>query len=395
MNLGSRKAMSLGLIAILMLIAAACLPGQAPGPKTPYKVGISLALSGPLAVVGVPSRDGALALAKDVNERGGINGHELKLVVYDDAGDATKAVLNVKKLVQEDQVLAIFGPGSSDGVFAAIPIVEKAKITMLGFAAADKVVNPVRKWVFKLIPGERLSIGEIYSYIKKKGWTKIALIHTQAGYALGAKDYIQRTAAKQGFELVAVESYAPRDKDMKPQLTRIKAANPQVIITYAVDPGVAIIAKNIRELGIKTPFLGPHGMVAPALVKFAGEAYDGLTLPVPRIYVADQLPKDDPQKPAIDRFREAMTKYTGKAPDPMSMNGWDPMLVIAEALKRSDPDPAKLKEARAKVRDAIEGIKNFPAVIAPLTFSPTDHEGIPTGFMVVAKLEGGKFTLLK
>lgn len=384
-----------GIMSIITFLVMSCLPGQAPGAKAPFKVGVSLALSGPAATVGIPSRDGAVAAAKDINEKGGINGRTLELVVYDDEGDATKAVLNVKKLIQEDQVLAIFGPGGTDPTFAAIPIVEEAKVPLLGFAAADQVVSPVKKWVFKLIPGERLAVGEIYTLLKKKAWKKIAIINSQAGYATGARDFIQKTAAQEGFNLVASEAYAPGDKDMKPQLTRIKAANPDVIIVYGVDPAAAIIAKNMKELGMNTPFTGPNGMVAPAVVEIAGDAYDGLTLPLPRIYVADQLADSDPQKPAINRFKEAMKKSTGKDPDPLSMNGWDPILVIAEALKKADPDPSKVTEARTKVRDAMEGIKNLATVVAPLTFSATDHEGIPTGFMVLAELRGKKFTLLK
>jgi len=70
-------------------------------------------------------------------------------------------------------------------------------------------------------------------------------------------------------------------------------------------------------------------------------------------------------------------------------------MIIAEALKKSNPDPADLAGTRAKIRDGIEGLKNYAAVVSILNLSPTDHEGMPPGWSAMVGVKDGKFFLVK
>jgi len=115
----------------------------------PYKVGAVFAITGPAAWLGEPERNTAKMIQEQINAQGGINGHPLEIIIEDTVGEESKAVLGVSKLINRDNVLAIVGPTRSGTTMAVIPIVEKAQVPLVSCAAAEAIVNPVRKWVFK------------------------------------------------------------------------------------------------------------------------------------------------------------------------------------------------------------------------------------------------------
>lgn len=426
----SKIATVLSILVVASLLVAACAPTAAPTPTpipkvpaatptgaapkaeatkpaaasptsppkaelAPYKIGVVLALSGGFTGLGIPSRDAVVALANEINAGGGINGRKLDLAIYDDGTDETKAILAIKKAIADDKVLAIIGPTGSGSSMAAIPVVEDAQVPMIVVGSGDAIVNPVKKWVFKFVSGEMKNIPEQYAYLKSKGVKKLATLNPNNAVGKAGTAYIQPTAAKEGFELVAQEVYDPNDKDFGAQLTKIKASGAQGLIVYDATVTTALVAKQMKAMGIDVPWTGPYGIIGPANVQAAGEAFDGLVVPAPKVYVVNELPDSDPQKKAALQFIDAFKKTTGKEPDPVGMHGWDGMLIIAEALKKSNPDPANLADARAKIRDGIEGLKNFPAVVSILNVSPTDHEGMPPNWMALVQVKGGKFSLAK
>ncbi len=120
-------------------------------------------------------------IAEQINKAGGINGKKLELIVYDTEGDATKANLEVKKLIIQDKVSAIIGPSLSGTSLAVVPLAEKYKIPLISCAASYKIVHNDKtgkpyKWVFKTPQTDSLAVEAIYTYMKKHGISKIAII---------------------------------------------------------------------------------------------------------------------------------------------------------------------------------------------------------------------------
>lgn len=361
----------------------------------PYKIGLVISLSGYFTAIGIPTRDAAVALANEINAGGGINGRRLELVVFDDGSDETKAVLAYKKVINDDKVLAIVGPASTGFASAVAPVAEESQVPAFVVAGGTELFKPVRKFIFSFVPSEATMIPEMYRYLKSKGIKKLATLNPMTGTGKMATAYIKETAAKEGFEVVAQESFEPNDKEFTPQLTKIKAAGANGLLVYDGSVASALIAKQMKSMNINIPWVGPYGLLNDAVIKAAGDAFDGLVAATPKFYVPEQLSDDDPQKKLALQYNAVYKKSTGKEADPMGVSGWDPVLAIAEALKRSNPDPDKLAEAQAKLRDAIEGLKNFATVTAVISMSPTDHQGFPPNWMVSVELQGGKFKLLK
>lgn len=411
----------LGFITIVVSVIglAACTPGAAPtsvpsgagatapavtpgvkptAPATslaPYKVVAIFAQTGPMSGPGIPLRDAIVTLAADINATGGINGRKLDLAVYDDESDDSKSFLALKKALETDKALVVVGPIGSGPVMGAIPVVEEARVPALVVASADSIVRPVKKWVFKLVSGEAEQVPPMYTYMKAKGVKKLALLLTKSPSAVGAGDFIKATASKEGFELVATEVYEPTDKDFLPQLTRIKAAGAQGVITWDATVTTALIARQMKAMDLNIPWTGTTGLASPGQVKAAGDAFDGLVLPTPKTYVWEQLPDTDAQKKAAQRRYDLVRKSTGKDPDPGGFAGWDALLMISEAIKRTNPDPDNLSDARAKVRDGIESLSNFPGLNSVYKMGPTDHMGYPPDALALVEIRGGKFSLWK
>ena len=143
------------IIVAMGLALATWASDPAPGgAEEPYRIGAIFSITGPGSSLGIPERDTALMVEAEVNAKGGVRGpdgrrHPVKLVIYDDASDETKAVLAAKKLIDEDRVTAIVGTTLSGTSLAILDAVQKAEIPLVSCAAALKIVEPVadRKWV--------------------------------------------------------------------------------------------------------------------------------------------------------------------------------------------------------------------------------------------------------
>src|SRR5512139_1656388 len=123
--------------------------GQIAAAGEPIKIGAIFSVTGPASFLGEPERNTAKMLEEDLNRAGGLLGRPVEVVVYDDESDATKAVTAADRLLKRDRVVAVVGPSTSGSTLAIVPKVEEAKIPLISCAAAKKIVEPIKRWVFK------------------------------------------------------------------------------------------------------------------------------------------------------------------------------------------------------------------------------------------------------
>ena len=298
-----------------------------------YKIGCVFSITGPASFLGDPEKKSVELLAERINKAGGINGHPVELVIYDTEGDATKTVLAVNKLIQKDKVLAIIGPSRSPTTLAVIPIVERAKVPLISCAAAISITQPVKKWVFKTPQTDAMAVAKIYSYMQKHGIKKVAIITVANAFGESGKKQLLQQAPKYGIEVVAEETFGPKDIDMTPQLTRIKATPAQAIICWGTNPGPAIIAKNRLQLGLTIPLFQSHGVASKKFIELAGKAAEGIILPTGKVLVAKVLPDTDVQKPVLLDYISA---YENRYKQPVSGFGgyaWDALNILRVLIK--------------------------------------------------------------
>ncbi|MDP2936219.1 MAG: ABC transporter substrate-binding protein [Dehalococcoidia bacterium] len=377
----------------------AASPTAPPKALDPIKLGFQNSFSGYMAPMGTPERDSVLMLEEKVNKEGGINGRPLKVIVYDDESDETKGVLAIKKAINEDKVLGIIGTSASGIAMAQVPVAEDAQVPWITMQSAKSTILPNRKWIFKLPLSEAGYLEAFYRWAKGENYTKVALINQGAGFGREARKYIEETAPKQGITIVVKEEYGPTDTDIKPQLTKVKASDAQVLIVYGAEAAGAIAVRQAKEMGLTIPIIGPESLTLPAIMgnKELRDGLEGFYIMGHKPDVWDQLPDADPQKTLIKALSDQLKAKYG-ANRVLSM--WesvanDAFNVMVNAIKKANPDPAKVDEARSKVRDAIEQTKDFAGTTSVISYSPAEHEIWEIKAKVISQIKDGKFKLVK
>ena len=350
----------------------------------PYKIGAVFAITGPAAWLGEPERNTVKMVEEQINAQGGINGHPLEIIIEDTVGEEAKAVMAVQKLINRDNVLAIVGPTRSGTTMAVIPIVEKAQVPLVSCAAAEAIVNPVRKWVFKTPQKDSDAAIRIYEKMKEMNISKVAIITSTEGFGMEGRKQLTQLAPKMGITIVADETYGPKDTDMTAQLTKIKGTDAQAIINWSIVPGQATIIKNKKQLGMTMPLFQSHGFGNIKYAKAAGDAANGVLFPAGRLLVVDSLPDSHPQKALLAQYKK---DYEAKFKTDASTFGghaYDALNLVIAALKAVGPD-------RAKIRDYIENTKNFVGTGGVFNYSPEDHTGLTKDAFEMITIQDGKF----
>ena len=139
-------------------------------------------MTGPAAFLGAPEAKTAEMLVAEINAKGGVDGHKLELIVKDSAGSPEKAVSFAKQLIEEDKVLAIIGPSTSGETMQIKSICEENKTILLSCAAAETIVNPIAKYVFKTPQKDSQAIIWIYRTMKDMGISKVAVLSSNDGF---------------------------------------------------------------------------------------------------------------------------------------------------------------------------------------------------------------------
>jgi len=341
-----------------------------------YKVGAVFSVTGRASFLGDPEKKTALLLQEEINKKGGINGHPLKLIIYDDKGDSTQCVIAVRKLINRDKVCAIIGPSLSGLSLSVIPVVQKSKIPNVSCAASYKIVtkNPKTgeqwKWVFKTPQSDSMAVEAIYTHMKKHGISRIAITSVNTGYGASGRSELLRLAPRYGMTIVADEKYGPKDTDMTAQLTKIKGMSPQAIVNWSIGPTQVVVVRNWKELGMTNiKMYQSHGFGSRKNIKLAAGAAEGIYCPLGACNIAEILPANHPQKQVTMAYVKA---YTEKYNEPVSSFGghaWDALSLVVKALKAVGPD-------KAKIRDYLENIRGFVGQHGVFNFSPKDHNGL-------------------
>ena len=354
----------------------------------PIKIGAILSVTGPASFLGEPERNTALMMVEEINKAGGINGRKIELIVYDTQGDATKAVQAVNRLIKSDKVVAIIGDSTTGNSMAVIPVVEKAEVPIISCAAGSKITDPVKKWVFKTAQNDSLAVMRIFEHMNDKKIKKIAIITVSDGFGASGREQLKLKAADFGIEIVLDETYGPKDTDMTAQLTKIRGSAAQAIVCWGTNPGPAVVARNVKQLGIKMPLFMSHGVSSKKFIELAGEGAEGIILPSGRVIVADQLPDSDPQKKALLSYVDNYRKHFKVEGDHFGGHAWDAIMLIKEAIERGGATPAA-------IRDQLEKTKNFAGIGGIFNYSEQDHAGLTKEAFVLVQIKKGDWKLIK
>ena len=352
------------------------------------KIGSFLAVTGPASFLGDPELKTLQMYIDDINSKGGIDGTMIEFVHYDTKAKAKEAKNFVNRLIKKDRVDVIIGGSTSGNTIAVMDLVEKGKVPLISLAGSVKIIEPVKKWIFKTPHTDRMAAAKIFEDIKSRGLTKVALITGNGGFDKSGRAQCLALAPKYGIEIVADEKYGNSDTDMTTQITKIRATDAQAIINFGFGKAPAIVTKNIRQLGIKLPLYQSHGVASKKFIELAGDAAEGVRLPAAGLIVADLLPDTDPQKRVLLAYKN---KYEAKYGPVSTFGGhaYDALFMTINAVRSAGCTDS------AKIRDEIEKTKGFVGTGGIFNMSPTDHLGLGLDSFRMVEIKNGDWTLVK
>ena len=229
---------------------------------SPIPFGLTTALTGNLALLGIQARNGVEFAVDEINASGGIAGKKLVLTTEDTGASSTDA-LNAMNRIIESKPLIIFGSMISPHVFAQTEGVNKSETPFLVGATNAKVTAQGSKWLFRTHVHDGQLADLIPEYlVKSLGKTKPGIMAVADDYGLGASKGIQAALTKLKATPAAVTSYAPSDKDMSAQLLEIKDKGADSLILFGRPADVTLVIKQMNDLGIKLTTIGNASMVA-------------------------------------------------------------------------------------------------------------------------------------
>ncbi|HLS16292.1 MAG TPA: ABC transporter substrate-binding protein [Paenalcaligenes sp.] len=368
------------------IAAAMVAGGLAFGAQADILIGSSLSTTGMASFLGEPEEETLRMLVEDINEAGGVLGEKLRVIIYDDAGDANKARTFGTRLIEDDEVIAIIGGSTTGATMAIMPIAEEEEIPFISLAGAIEVIDPVRKYTFKTPHTDRMACEKIFEDMQKQGITKIGLISGSDSFGASMRKQCLDIVGEYDIEVVGDETFGPNDADMTPQLTNLRGkAGVEAILNLGLGSGPAIVTRNYRQLGIEMPLYQSHGVASNAFIELAGaDLAEGIRLPGSPLLVAEQLAEDDPQREVVQTYKERYESATDKPVSTFGGYAHDALYLFVDAIERAgSTDPVA-------IRDALEETEGFVGTTGVFNFAPDDHLGLDlTAFRMLEVRDGG------
>lgn len=327
-----RAALAFGLAAGLAAFAA----GQAQAQEE-IVIGATVPITGNFAATGVNYYNSLRMAQDDINAAGGINGKKIRIAFEDTQSTNSTAVNALVKLVRQTKPPLIFVNSLSVQILAQEQEIARAGVPVLYSGALVALHEKGNPMMFRIRPADDLQAAILAKgldeVIKAK---KPAILHMQDEYGAGTAKLLEAELAKRNLNFVAKETFSPRDNDFSAQLLNIKnsGADAVICVTYNRDGG--LIMKQRRALGIELPFLCTTAMFASTTLELV-EPDD-----LKNVYAAGDVvleTRNDKSKDFVKRYNERW----GFKPDPYAAAYYDAMYMVADAIAKHGPDPAKLQ----------------------------------------------------
>ena len=342
------RANSRGLLSVAVLLFTVVLCGGALAADT-VKVGVLLPLTGSQAKFGEIEKRSYEMAAEEINAKGGVNGKKIELLFEDDTGKPDVGRSGVEKLISREKVPVITGGYSSSVTAAAAPVAQQFKVPfVICTGSADDITEKGYDYIFRINPPASEYPNAVKSFLQEVGKDvkTVALLYENSAFGQSSSKSFEEDAKELGLKILVKEGYQAGAIDFKPILTKVKAANPDMIymVSYVMD--ASLLMRQSKELHINPKMFvgGGAGFTLPEFAKSAGDAADG-------VYSATLWVETLPFPGAKEYFNKFRKKY-GSETEYHGAEAYAAMYVVADALKRakssSTPTPKDVRDALAK-----------------------------------------------
>lgn len=379
-SLGQSPVLRHQLLAAVLAGALSIVPAVAGAQQAtgePIKIGAVLALTGPGAGLGIPTRNGVLLAEKEINASGGVRGRPIRVIIEDDASNPDNARTKANALVHNEKVVGLLGPSQVAQIVAAGAVTDPLKLPHIVPAGLSVPVERERRCIYHLLPSQELNARALMEYaangIKAK---RVGVLH-DSGYGNVVMNALKSIAGSYpGVEFVAIEKFEIGATDVTTQAAKVRAANPEAVMVVATSGTPFRAVKQVR---LDVPVIAAIGSSSYEYVKAMGEGADNVVIPE-FLVGEDPLPR---QKAFVDAYK----KEYNHLPKNFEAAGWDMVQFMVQALRAVGPD--------AKPADICEWLRRpHQGVLADYDFREPDLTGMKLPSFVYSKLVKGQYTRL-
>lgn len=357
---------------LLLLVVAALLPASSATAQD-IAIGVAAPLTGNLAHIGQQLVEGAQLAVDGANARGGIAGRRVAIRTEDDQADPKAALAVARKFAVDDTILAVLGHYSTSATLAAMPIYTKARLVAITPSAS--IADPAKggsTYLFRMQPPSAAYAQNLARYAAQTlGKKSVAVIYGQSDWGVRMKDSFVKELANLGARVAALQVVQEGDTDVKAQLKKIKAANPDALAILTYYTTGALVTLQARSLEMTTPLIGTGALAEDRFIELAGEGNaEGVT-------VNTDFSADDPA-PEVRSFVAAFqARHPHEKPGAYHALAYDAVRVMVDAIERGGAQ-------RDAVRDAIAATTSFPGVIGTFAFNDRgQREATDQAYLVV------------
>jgi branched-chain amino acid transport system substrate-binding protein len=342
---GTRRAAVAATFVTAMCVALAFMLGCGPDEDArAIRVGVGLPLTGSASVLGEQMRMGAGLAMVQRNARGGINGRPIELVYGDDRGRATEAAKVAHRFADDPTVVAVIGHFNSACSLAGKPIYAEAGLLQFSPGSTNVDVCRGSDWTFRNLYSDDYQGRSIARYIwETLGLRRAAVLYDDDDYGVGLKDAFAAEAATLGLEIVGSYPYEREvTLDFGPDIDQSHELGAEIIFVSGLYNEAALIAREARDKGIETPFIGGDAVLSEALLGVGGEAVEGMLMTTPFIVHPDIGGAE------AQAFAEAFSDAYERTPDTWAALSYDAVNQLLDTIKEEGTDRTRIRDHFAR-----------------------------------------------
>ncbi len=351
------------LAALLTVPAIAQVPGVT---TNSILLGQSAAFSGPAAQLGIQMNIGTRAYLDHVNAQGGVHGRKIELKTRDDRYEANLCADATTKLIEEDKVFALISYVGTPTTAAAMPIITKAKVPLVGpFTGAELLRTPVNRYIFNVRASYYDETEKIVDLLVSNGNTNIAVFYQDDNYGLAGLKGVEIAMAKRNRKISALGKVERNTIKVEDAVKSINAVRPDGVVMISAYTSVAEFVRQMKKAGSVTQFHNVSFVGSKALADALKDEGYGIAIsqvvPFPWISSGVRVVKE---------YQEIMTKAGNTDFNFSSLEGFIVGKVMVEGLRRAGKNLT-----REKLIAALEGMNNVDLGEFVVSFSPSNHSG--------------------
>jgi branched-chain amino acid transport system substrate-binding protein len=356
------------------------------------RIGLLVSATGPTTAIGIPQKNTGELLPRKVGDV------TVEYFQYDDGGDTTRAVQNVKKLIQEHNVDAIIGPSTTPNALAILDFIAEAKRPLMATVGTSAVVEPLdarKRWVFKTTQNDDLIAAALIRHMVKAGVKTWGFIGFKDPYGENWQRVFTPMADQAGLKLIATEHYLRTDPSVTGQVLKLLMAKPDVVLVAGVGGPAVLPQITLREHGYRGVIYQTHGVATDDFIRLGKEKVEGTMLAAGPMLVIDEIADTSPVKKVAQAYIAAYEKQFGQKPATFGANTYDSGLIVERAIPVALRHGKPGTEAfRVALRDAIEQEREIVGCQGVFNMSATNHNGMDERARVLVTVKDGKFRLV-